>query len=80
MLRKGTITLDLASDGAPAEVTVFPEQGAGVRVNVAGTAAHHAEYAKGKVYVRVGPSVGDARSLVTIRAKVNIAPFIIKQP
>ncbi len=79
MPSKGTITLNLASDGAPAEVMVFPEKRAVVRVNVAGTASHHAEYARGKVYVRVGPSAGDVRSRITIRAEINFAGHIINE-
>lgn len=77
MAGRGTITLDLVSAGAPAEVMLVGPNGAVTHVNVARITSYDAPYAKGKVYVRVGPSVGDARSRVTIRAKVNVAPFII---
>jgi hypothetical protein len=77
MLRKGKLMLDLATNGAPVEVVVTNIDGAQLaKMNVIGSAMHHATYPTGKLYVRVGPSAGDAASRVQIQAKIAIVPTI----
>jgi hypothetical protein len=45
------------------------------KINV-GSAMHYATYPTGKLYVRVGPSAGEAASRVQIQAKIAIVKVI----